>query len=246
MAEDEPIYRAIYAEMDPTAPRDGEPDADDSVYGVTRPFNELGVDDGRATAADHVAEEDVYGEAPRSFGRGEKTGSLAGVGAAHVRSTDVYEDMPVPVQPPKKGGSRIAGRASSKTSGAEKGTIEHIESMMDKWFIPGLNREATEKLLSPRRHGAFVIRKSGFKEEPPMVPPPQWFAISVKKRDGSLWNGLIQKDSNSSIFKLSVAQASLGEQKFTFGSLSELVRSLLTDQDLISVADVPERLVLPQ
>jgi hypothetical protein len=61
-----------------------------------------------------------------------------------------------------------------------------------------------------------------------MDPAPEWFAISVKKRDRTVWNGLIKRDVTTGVYTLSVEKlqangTGVDEDKFEFTSLAELV-----------------------
>jgi hypothetical protein len=88
-----------------------------------------------------------------------------------------------------------------------------------------------------------VIRKSGFKPELEKggvhTASAKFFAISMKKRDRELWNGLVVFDQGVYTMELEAAKA------YRYNDLSELVRGLLSNQDLISVAGLPERILLP-
>jgi hypothetical protein len=116
-------------------------------------------------------------------------------------------------------------------------------------FFPDASRTEAEAMLKDSRAGSFVVRKSSFSASPPIVPTPVWYAFVQKKRDGNFWNALIQH--SASFYKFSFAETgSKGSSRpavhrFEYKSLAELIMALLTDQELISLAKVPDRLVLP-
>eukprot|EP00039_Didymoeca_costata_P023746 m.8083 g.8083 ORF g.8083 m.8083 type:complete len:547 (+) comp3838_c0_seq1:1140-2780(+) len=66
-----------------------------------------------------------------------------------------------------------------KKSFVELGKIRDLESY---WFYPDAGREQADHILGSKPVGAFIIRKSN---------KPNYYALTVKKTDGSLWNGLI-------------------------------------------------------
>ena len=140
--------------------------------------------------------------------------------------------------------TRNAQQMTISSRETSRGSVAYIESVKANWFMPNLNRPQTADFLKGKRPGSFVIRKSSFKPEleegGEADPDAQFFAISMKKRDRDLWNGLI-------IYSYGIYTMELEEAKeFKYNDLSELVRGLLSNQDLISVAGLPERLVLPK
>lgn len=133
----------------------------------------------------------------------------------------------------------IASREASRRS------VAYIGSVKSQWFMPHLSRMETVDFLKGKRHGSFVIRKSSFRPE--LEPGASgvsdlnatYYAISMKKRDRELYNGLIIHSIG--IFTMVCEDA----KEFKYTDLSELVKGLLSNQDLISVAGLPERLLLP-
>eukprot|EP00729_Bicosta_minor_P011656 gene11656-13436_t len=121
--------------------------------------------------------------------------------------------------------------------------VANIESLKSKWFLPHFSRNQTVDFLRGKPHGSFVIRKSSFRPELEAGgisdPNSTYYAISMKKRDRELWNGLIM---HSRGFYTCVLK---GNTEFRYNDLSELVHGLIHNQDLISVAGFPERVRLP-
>jgi hypothetical protein len=104
-------------------------------------------------------------------------------------------------------------------------------------------------MLEEKRVGSFLVRKSSYCASPPILPTPVWYAFALKKRDKTIWNALIQCSSGR--YRMSISEiVGLGSSKktvhrFEYKSLDELILALLTDQELISLANVPDRLILP-
>lgn len=121
--------------------------------------------------------------------------------------------------------------------------VANIESLKSKWFPPHFSRNQTVDFLRGKPHGSFVIRKSSFRPELEAGgisdPNSTYYAISMKKRDRELWNGLIMHSRGfySCVLK--------GNTEFRYNDLSVLVHGLIHNQDLISVAGFPERVRLP-
>jgi hypothetical protein len=116
-------------------------------------------------------------------------------------------------------------------------------------FFPDANRADAEAMLKKTRAGSFLVRKSNYCANPPIIPAPVWYAFALKKRDNTIWNALIQ--SSRGHYRMSVSEVvGLGSSKktvhrFEYKSLDELIVALLTDQELISLANLPDRLILP-
>lgn len=141
--------------------------------------------------------------------------------------------------------TRDANRMTIASREESRGSVAYIGSVKSQWFMPHLSRMETVDFLKGKRHGSFVIRKSSFRPE--LEPGASgvsdsnatYYAISMKKRDRELWNGLIIHSIG--IFTMVCEDA----KEFKYNDLSELVKGLLSNQDLISVAGLPERLLLP-